>query len=54
MKLNILSIRAEKYCFLKICFIIATSNYFASFITLFIIMNTIVLAMDSYPSEPNF
>ena len=43
--------RAEKNCLYKLCFIIASHHMFTVFITLLIILNTVVLATDSYPEN---
>ena len=48
MKLNELSIRADRFCLFKICLAIVLSSFFQFFITVCIVANTIVLAMDRY------
>lgn len=41
--------RAESNCLFKVCYIISTHYIFTMIITVFIVVNTAVLAMHSYP-----
>lgn len=46
--------RSEKNFVFKICFKICHSSWFSKFITLSIILNTIILALDKYPIEDDY
>ena len=41
--------RTEKNCLYKVCYMVSTHFLFTLFITLLIVLNTVVLAFDSYP-----
>ena len=43
--------RAQRNCLFKACYLICTHYLFTLIITLLIIVNTIVLAFDSYPED---
>ena len=45
----ILPERAEKNCLYKVCYLMSSHILFTIVITLLIVLNTIVLAFDSYP-----
>ena len=43
--------RAQQNCFYKVCYLMSTHILFTLFITILIVLNTVVLAFDSYPVD---
>ena len=41
--------RAQQNCIYKVCYLMSTHVLFTILITILIVLNTIVLAFDSYP-----
>ena len=41
--------RAQQNCLYKVCYLMSTHVLFTMFITILIVLNTVVLAFDSYP-----